>query len=273
MADRLLHEKFKPPKRALPIGALCASPTLIAFDPGSTTGYAVWSVHPEALSDPGVKILSNVQWWSHGQIDCGARKGNAGTSTAKSSTEIADDQALLTMDGGETPWDDERMETIPISGNDPLGISITGESAGVSEMLQLVDGWPGAAVLSEDFILRTANMSRDVLSAVRITAAFEFGCWVLGHTLVPRQQPSLAKTTVTDERLKLWGFYRSEGGMRHARDADRHAITFLRRCKDPKEGPHLRAMAWPHLYGVLQRDGKQVEGPYYQPPRKVKAKR
>jgi hypothetical protein len=227
------------------------------------------AVHPEALSDPDIKILENIKWWSHGQIDCGARKGNAGTSTAKSSTEIADEEALLTMGGGEMPWEDERMK-LAISGNDPLGISIAGESAGVSEMLALIEQWPGAAILSEDFILRTSNMGREVLSAVRVTAAFEFGCWVLGRILVPRQQPALAKTTVTDDRLKSWGFYRSEGGMRHARDADRHSITFLRRCKDPKEGNALRSMAWPHLYGVIIRDNKRIEGPYYQPIRAKK---
>lgn len=272
---RLLHTDFKPPVYQPPISTLCASPTLNTFDPGGTTGYSVMAVHPEALVDPEVKILQNIQWWTHGEIDCGTRRGNAGNSTAKSSTEIADDEGIATMNGGIMPWHDEEVgdfDGLAISGADPLGISIAGESAGVSEMLHLVSQWPGAAILNEDFLLRTSNMDRDVLSAVRVTAAFEFGCWVLGRILVPRQQPALAKTTVTNDRLKAWGFYKSEGGMRHARDADRHSITFLRRCKDPKEGRALRELAWPHLYGIIRRDGKEIVGPYYIPPPKKKAR-
>lgn len=38
------------------------------------------------------------------------------------------------------------------------------------------------------------------------------------------QQPSMAKTTVTDERLRRWGGWVK--GQKHSRDAIRHAITF-----------------------------------------------
>ena len=41
------------------------------------------------------------------------------------------------------------------------------------------------------------------------------------------QMASLAKTTVTDDRLRRWGLWAK--GSSHARDAIRHAVTYLRR--------------------------------------------
>lgn len=43
-------------------------PTVIAFDPGGTSGWAVLSVHPEALVCPDVAILDNMTHESFGQI-------------------------------------------------------------------------------------------------------------------------------------------------------------------------------------------------------------
>jgi hypothetical protein len=204
-------------------------------------------------------ILENVQYWEHGQIDCGATKGNAGDSAAKSSTEILTEEAGRLLGGGSTGVDFEG--SFAISGADPLGISTKGESAGASEILQLIDDWPGAAIVIEDFILRKFDQGRDLLSPVRVTEKVDFGLWVLGRDdQTFRQQPSLAKTTVTDERLKSWGFYRRDGGLKHARDGDRHAITFLRRASQSAE---LRAKAWPHLYGVIQTEDGDIIGPYH----------
>lgn len=270
---RLLHESFRPPKHRLPISALCSSAVVIAIDPGSTTGWAVWQVHPEALSDPKIKILDNIQYWEHGEVDCGARRGNAGTSAAPSSIEILEVEAgqLLGGDRIEDPTFDS--EVAPIQGSDVLGISTTGESAGASELLHLAEIWPGAATVIEDFILRKFDQGRDILAPVRVMEKFEFGMWVLGRDKQCfRQQPSMAKTTVTDERLRSWGLYRRDGGLRHARDADRHAITFLRRCSQGKAGRLLREQAWPHLYGIMQTKDGPVYGPYHVsagPPRNM----
>jgi hypothetical protein len=43
-------------------------PTVVWFDPGGTVGWSVLQVHRDALSDPQVQILGNVQHWAHGQI-------------------------------------------------------------------------------------------------------------------------------------------------------------------------------------------------------------
>lgn len=53
-----------------PLEHLCAHPTVLAIDPGGTTGWSAISVRPEALSNPKVSILENITLWEHGQIDC-----------------------------------------------------------------------------------------------------------------------------------------------------------------------------------------------------------
>lgn len=104
------------------------------------------------------------------------------------------------------------------------------EVSQAEEMLGLVKAWPGCKFGVEDFHLR--QMAVD-LAPVRITAMFEMG---LARDLPGRsymkQQPSLAKTTVTDDRLREYGFWPALVGMEHARDAVKHNITWLRRAKE-----------------------------------------
>jgi hypothetical protein len=270
---RFLHSTFSPPKHKIPISSLCSSAVIIAVDPGGTTGWAVWQVHPEALSDPEILILENIQYWEHGQIDCGSSRGNAGNSNAGSAVEILQQEAGQLLSGERIEQVDFGENSFAIQGSDVLGISTRGESAGASELLQLVEGWPGAAIVVEDFILRQYNQGRDLLSPVRVMEKFEFGLWVMGRDEQSfRQQPSMAKSTVTDERLKRWGYYRRDGGMNHARDADRHAITFLRRCSEGKAGKMLREKSWPHLYGVIHSKDGPIYGPYYIPDKKASRK-
>jgi len=119
---------------------------------------------------------------------------------------------------------------------------ITGdEHAQVDEIEAMLDVWPGAAVVCEDFILRTLNKNRDVLSPVRLTFGIQHLLHARGRVAF-LQQPAMAKTTATDERLKAWGLYRP--GEEHARDATRHCITFARRVKDQRG---LLLKAWPNL--------------------------
>jgi len=47
-----------------------SDPTVLAVDPGGTTGWSILSVRPEALGDPKISILENITLWNHGQIDC-----------------------------------------------------------------------------------------------------------------------------------------------------------------------------------------------------------
>ncbi len=123
---------------------------------------------------------------------------------------------------------------------------------------ELIAAWPGCAVVIESFTLRTFKMSAELLSPVRVTAKLELLLHMGSLDLDPnthiwKQEPSLAKSTATDQRLKDWGLYQKEGGLEHARDADRHAITFLRRASSSKQ---LRYVSWP---GLFNKKGELME--------------
>lgn len=184
-------------------------------------------VHPDALSDPDISILDNIKHWAHGQIE----------------TELASDDI-----GSAHPRIHKARKLIHKTCGAGWAVDDSSEAYAVEQMLDVVRQWPGCAVGSEDFIVRQFNQGRDFLSPVRLKAALDYALWRMGIQQF-RQQPSEAKSTVTDERLKAWGFYDAKGALRHARDADRHVITFLRKCKDPLKGAARRRLAWPHIYG------------------------
>src|SRR5688500_3498673 len=119
------------------------------------------------------------------------------------------------------------------------------EEQQVKELIDVMRDIGDAPVIIEDFILRQFRQDRGLLSPVRVTAMLEFAIWERGWDAahpIRKQQASLAKSTVTDERLRDWGFW--EPGMPHARDALRHALTFLRRAKADRA---LARWAWPFL--------------------------
>ena len=193
---------------------------IVAFDPGGTTGWSIMRVDIERLFDPKVRPHEMITHWWHGEIDCGAQSGNAGSSALAQGYD--------------------------------LGESETGEAAGVFMCERLIyhaGRPPRSAVVIEDFILRTQTQARDALSPVRITAALQQYLWESKDTTTFKQQPSEAKTTCTDDRLKQWGFW--VPGSRHARDADRHAILFLRKTREKRTKIF---QAWPVL-GEAHRRG------------------
>jgi hypothetical protein len=153
----------------------------------------------------------------YGQIDCGTRHG-------------------------ETGWHN---------------LNSGGEAAGVYEMAKLVvSTYPKAAIVIEDFILdfKKADKTRELLSPVRLTAAFSYEVWkqepVIGAGLnrISIQDRSNIKTTCTDERLKNWGLYDRNSGQ-HARDAMRHAYYYLRQRRgNTNTEKERRYFAWPHLF-------------------------
>jgi hypothetical protein len=114
--------------------------TVIAVDPGGTTGWSLISVHPGCLVEADAPVLDNIQLHQHGQVDCGSRRGNLATT--------------LHPD-----------------------ISTDGEFSGVYDVAKLCEQWPSAAVVIEDFHLRQFRKDRDLLSPVRITAALEYLIW------------------------------------------------------------------------------------------------
>lgn len=192
---------------------------VIAFDPGGTTGWSMMGVDPFKLLDRKVRPHECITHWYHGEIDCGSQSGSAGNAAEAHGTD--------------------------------LGQAESGEAAGAAMCERLI-GIAGAgktAVVLEDFILRTQSQSRDALSPVRIIARIEQLLWETKTVPDPfKQQPSEAKTTVTDERLKQWGFW--VPGSRHARDADRHAILFIRKVREQRSKVYA---AWPVLGIAIER--------------------
>lgn len=182
--------------------------TVVGVDPGGTTGMSVMQISYVDLVNPQTPLQGAIFGWMHGQVDCGSQSGNA----AESATAM----------GG-------------------LGVSETGEAAGVAIIENIIcqAAAEPAAVVIEDFIPREFNQSRDFLSPVRITAALNQLLWELRATTQHRQQASEAKTTCTDDRLQKWGFFEGGNSDRHARDADRHALLFLRKLRS--KGSRLRA--------------------------------
>lgn len=154
-------------------------PTVVAFDPGGTTGWAVVSVHPVAVRDPAYSILDNLTHVTFGQF-CG--------------TELAMADA----------------------------------------MIDLCEQWPGAVRLTEQFILMTHTNSDALLSPVRLNAALRYGLHLKAKGTDRRvwnQTASMAKTTMTDERLAYCALIEPTRGKPHARDALRHALTFWKRVR------------------------------------------
>lgn len=114
------------------------------------------------------------------------------------------------------------------------GEFIGNEEDQVDCMIALTHAWPEARIVCEDFVLRKFNSARELLSPVRITAMFRYGIRDSNRAII-LQQPSLAMTAVTDARLKKLGFWPPLSGQEHARDAVRHAFTWLRRAKKLQE--------------------------------------
>lgn len=167
--------------------------------------------------------------------------------------EFCSSPTVLTLDpGGTTGWSIMGVHPeallfpdVPILSNVEhwsSGQLVGPEIEQAEEIVDIVEDWPGIAVVLESFVLRQQHVD---LAPVRITSMVDYALWHR-HLQSFKQTPAEAKNTATDARLKSWGFYKREGGMEHARDADRHALTFLRKCK---ERLNLRVYAWPHLYG------------------------
>jgi hypothetical protein len=94
----------------------------------------------------------------------------------------------------------------------------------VDQILELVNSWPSARLVTEQFILRQLNA---VLDPVELNAILR---WAVRPRYWVQQQASMAMSTVTDDRQKRWGFWIP--GQEHARDAVKHGITFLKRRKE-----------------------------------------
>lgn len=168
--------------------------------------------------------------------------------------------------GGTTGW--SVMSVDPLALVDPnvkildsifhwaQGEIVGPERDQADEAAELICAWPGCVVGIESFRLRQFRRDEDLLSPVRLGSMIDWaagrggGAGVAADVLpapVVWQTPETAMSTATDDRLREWGLYVREGGLGHARDATRHAITWYRKCKEgvQRGAAKRRAESWP----------------------------
>lgn len=141
--------------------------------------------------------------------------------------------------GGTTGWCVLGVHSDAVSSGDPeikildnIEFWAAGQYTGqefdqVDEIVALIAAWPTARLVSEQFTLRTRVTSSEVFSLERMNSMIG---WAIRPRYLVLQQPSLAMTTITDERQKDMGMWIP--GQEHARDATKHGLTFLKRQRD-----------------------------------------
>lgn len=145
--------------------------TILAYDPGGTTGWAAMGIHKLAMRRPDYLIVPNINWWSAGEL-------------------------------------------------------VGPEGKQAAAMAEAATAWCSAHIVVEDFILQKFSPARELLAPVRVTARFE---QAIGSRHIILQMPSLAMTTVDDDRLRsieMW-----VKGSEHARVSVKHCLVWAQRAK------------------------------------------
>jgi hypothetical protein len=194
---------------------------VFALDPGWGTGWSALKVPVAYLLRHGTARTLPRCRWRHGQI---LRSGIAPGQQSPLATAQSDsrhvDSIFDVAYGIHSEFVYDADEEIDDEGH-------TGSDL----------GWESDAFVFvvESFTLRMMSMDDSLLAPRRVLDRFLDRLWVNRSSVpVVHQSPSEAIRTVTDERLRRWGMYDRASG-RHARDADRHAILFIRKfADDPK---------------------------------------
>ena len=238
--------------------------SVVSVDPGTTTGLLVTSIDPRWLKGQGSAtwegLGSAIRFKAAYQVgrnprtfDGRARKADASMLDTEMLPVLAEGQPLLEEShefdgrGRRTShfYAILRGETGSVGRGD-LSVVDAGEVLQVRQIAGLLDNFPEAALVIEDFQLRMFNQDRETLSPTRLRLSIEAEEMMHGVGRVPfLQQPADAMRTATDDRLKRANLYFA--GMPHATDAARHAALFFRECRKD-EG--LREQAFPRHFAT-----------------------
>lgn len=241
---------------------------VLAVDPGTTTGLLVLSVKPQWLKGFGPATWEGlggaVKFKAAYQVGRNPRSFDfdIGKATKLDPEEgldtrmlpvLAEGQPLLDGPGSEFNGRGRRTESFYAIlrgetgsvGRGDLSMVDAGEVLQVRQIAGLLDNFPDATLVIENFIPRsTVSTDREVNSPDRLRLAIETEEMLHGVGRVPfLQEPADALRTGTDDRLKRARLYFP--GMRHATDAAAHAATFLRKCRIDAA---LRAQAFPRHF-------------------------
>lgn len=185
---------------------------VFAVDPGVTTGWSALKVPVARLRGTGA--TRTLPWcrWRHGEIQ---RSGTLGTGHMAQAIEDSRHASHILTQAG-------RIYKEMVYEPDEEG---------------LYNGWESDefVFVLESFSLRMLSMDTNLLAPVRVLDRLLDRMWLQGSQLpVFFQTPSDAKNSCSDTRLRRWNMY-DKGSGPHARDADRHAILFLRRFSDSRD--------------------------------------
>lgn len=239
--------------------------SVVGVDPGTTTGLVVLSLDPRWIKGQGPATWEGlgaaVKFKAAYQVGRYPKRFNidTGRSTKIDKPEGLDTEMLPVLASGQPLMGDGefdgrgrrdqsfyailRGETGAVGRGDLLTVD-AGEVLQVRQIAGLLDNFPEAALVIEDFQLRMFNQDRETLSPSRLRLAIQSEEILHGVGRVPfLQQPSEAMNTATDGRLARANLYFP--GMPHATDAARHAMTFLRKCRANES---LRAQAFPRHF-------------------------
>jgi hypothetical protein len=190
---------------------------IMAIDPGTTTGWSALKVPVGRLASHGVSRTLSRCRWRHGQIlrsMVGVAEGGPMALSVSDSRHVDMIQNQINTVYEEMVFDSEKM--------------LEDGSFGYEH------GWEDDVfvLVLEGFRLRILSMDDNLLAPQRVLDRLCDRLYVR-RSRVPVffQTPSEAMSTVTDARLKDWAMYDRHSG-EHARDADRHAILFLRKFAD-----------------------------------------
>lgn len=206
--------------------------TVIAYDPGGTTGWALLSLYPEAVN-PGYRILDNVVFWTCGQFvgrTVAQGREMALLAAAWPSAHIVVEDFILRT---------YRQDRVLL---EPVRVTSSFEASLASlEQAVCCGQWAKHKCTNDINLIGYPPRSSEVQQN-------QVDRWWRGEGPQPHgyflQQPGLAMSTMTDDRLQAaeramhsaagvggagLGFFSATKGLQHARDAVRHALTFARR--------------------------------------------